>query len=116
MRLRNLHFLLAGQQRDLAHLLEIHADGVVQDVQPAFFLLVLGFGLADAVHLGLVHDGDFEVGLMACQYSACEQPGGSGSGKFSTAAEGALADIKEPGETQLPVAEAPCLALAFEAV
>ncbi len=29
----NFHFLLAGEQRDLAHLFEIHADGIVEDVE-----------------------------------------------------------------------------------
>ena len=32
--LGNFHLLLARQQRDLAHLLEVHPHRVVQDVQP----------------------------------------------------------------------------------
>ena len=48
--LGNLHFLLAGQQRDLAHLLEIHPDRVVQDIELGFglflFLLFVGVFLA----------------------------------------------------------------------
>ena len=30
--LGNFDFLLAGQQRHLAHLLEIHADGIIENV------------------------------------------------------------------------------------
>ena len=44
--------------------LQIHADRVVQDVQPALVLLLLRFGLLDAVHLGLVHDFDFQVAQL----------------------------------------------------
>ena len=35
--LGNLHLLLTGQQRHLPHLLEVHANRIVQNVQPAFF-------------------------------------------------------------------------------
>ena len=58
--LGNLHFLLAGEQRDLAHLLEVHADGIIQDVQAAaalalFFLVVLVlFFLVVVLFVGLV--------------------------------------------------------------
>ena len=37
----NFDLLLAGQQGDLAHLLEIHADGIVEDIEPAVGLFVL---------------------------------------------------------------------------
>jgi hypothetical protein len=37
----NFDFLLAGEQGDLAHLLEIHADGIVEDIEAAVGLLVL---------------------------------------------------------------------------
>ena len=39
--LGNLHLLLARQQRHLPHLLEVHANRVVENVQPAFFGLAL---------------------------------------------------------------------------
>ena len=42
----NFHFLLAGEQRDLAHLLEVHADRVVEDVE---FLVCLEFLLLAAI-------------------------------------------------------------------
>ncbi len=60
----NLDFLLAGQQGHLAHLLEVHAHRVVEDVQPALVLLFLRFGLLDAVDLGLVDDVDLEVAQL----------------------------------------------------
>jgi len=45
--LGNLNFLLAGEQRDLAHLLEVHPDGIVQYIELrvglVFLLLVMGF-------------------------------------------------------------------------
>ena len=51
--LGNLHFLLAGQQRHLAHLLEIHPHRVVEDVELAvgflFFLLLLVVILATSL-------------------------------------------------------------------
>ena len=59
--LGNFDFLLARQQRHLAHLLEVHADRVVQDVQPGLVLLFLRLRLLDPVHLGLVNDLDFEI-------------------------------------------------------
>ena len=44
--LGNFHFLFAGQQRDLAHLLEVHADRVVEDVE---FLVCLEFLFLTAI-------------------------------------------------------------------
>ena len=57
----NLHFLLAREQRDLAHLLEVHPNRVVQNVQPALVLLFFRLRLLDAVHFRLVNDFHFEV-------------------------------------------------------
>ena len=61
--LANRHFLFAREQGNLAHLPQIHADGIIQNVQPPLFpfLFLLRFRLFDAVHLGLVHDVDVEV-------------------------------------------------------
>ena len=67
--LGNFDFLLAGQQRHLAHLLEVHADGIVQDVELGVGLLLVGEflflpgrgGLLVAVDLGRVDDVDLEV-------------------------------------------------------
>ena len=39
----NFHLLLAGEQGDLAHLLEIHADGVVKDVELGVGFLLFFF-------------------------------------------------------------------------
>ena len=55
--LGNLHFLLARQQRHLAHLLEIHPDRVIENIElrfRLFFFLFLGVFLAVlvTVHLG----------------------------------------------------------------
>lgn len=55
--LADLHFLLAGEQGDSAHLAQVHPDGVIQDVQVGllkFFLFFRGF----AVDLGGVDDFD----------------------------------------------------------
>jgi hypothetical protein len=67
--LGNFDFLLAGEQRDLAHLLEVHPDGVVQDVELGvglllvgkFLLFLPGGGLLVTVDLGGVDDVDLEV-------------------------------------------------------
>ena len=61
--LANFDFLFAREQRDLAHLVHIHADRVVENFQTRVlvrFLLLRGFGLPGAFGLGLVHD-DFHV-------------------------------------------------------
>ncbi len=60
-------FLFAGEQRDLAHLLEVHADGVVQDVQADLVFVFVRFGLFDAVHFRLVDDFDFQVAQFAVE-------------------------------------------------
>jgi len=57
--LGNFHLLLARQQGHLPHLLEIHPHRVVENIEPVGVLLV-GFGGFDAVHLGLVHDFNFQ--------------------------------------------------------
>ena len=57
----NLHLLLARQQRHLAHFLEIHADWIVQNVEPHLLVFVFRLGLFDAVHFRLVDDLDLQV-------------------------------------------------------
>ncbi len=57
-------FLLAREQRHLAHLPQIHPHRIVENIQPALFLFLLRLGLLDAVHLGLVHDLNFQVGEL----------------------------------------------------
>jgi hypothetical protein len=65
----NLDFLLAGEQRHLAHLLEIHPDGVVEDVEFLVGLEVLrrrrsssiALLVLVAVHLGGVDDVELHV-------------------------------------------------------
>ena len=59
--LGDLHLLFASQQRDLAHLLEVHADGVVQDIEPRLVFFFFLFGRLGAVYLGLINDLDLEV-------------------------------------------------------
>ena len=59
--LGNLHFLLAREQRHLAHLLEVHPNRVVQNVQPALVLFLFRLRLLDAVNFRLVHNFHFEV-------------------------------------------------------
>ena len=70
--LGDLDLLLAGEEGNLSHLLEVHADGIVEDVEAAvgllflvLFLLVLVvifllLDLLDAVHLGGVDDVDLD--------------------------------------------------------
>jgi hypothetical protein len=62
--LGNLDLLLAGQQRHLAHLLEVHPDRVVQDVvlrRPRFLLLGLLLALLVVLDLVGLEDLDLEV-------------------------------------------------------
>ena len=73
----NFHLLLAGEQGDLAHLLEIHADGVVEDVELGvgfllfffllfLFLLLFGFGdFFDAVDIRGLDDLDLNSAELA---------------------------------------------------
>jgi hypothetical protein len=64
--LGNLDFLLAGQQLHLPHLLQIHADGIVQDVQAVLVLrLLLRLGLFDPIHFRLIDDLDLQVAELA---------------------------------------------------
>ena len=62
--LANLDFLFAREQRNLAHLVHVHANRVIENFQPRvlvrFLLLLRGFGLPGALGLGLIHD-DFHV-------------------------------------------------------
>ena len=39
--LRNLHLLFPGQQRHLAHLLEIHPHRIVQNIEPRLFFIFI---------------------------------------------------------------------------
>ena len=59
--LGDFNFLLAGEQGDLAHLLEIHPNGVVEDVELLGFCVIGGSGVVvflvlEAVHVGGVDD------------------------------------------------------------
>ncbi len=65
--LGDFDLLLAGEQGHLAHLLEVHAHRVVQDVQACFLVLFVRFGLLDPVHLRLVNDLDFQVAQLAVE-------------------------------------------------
>jgi hypothetical protein len=61
--LGNFHFLLAGQQRHLAHLLEIHPHRVVEDVELRLGLLLFLFlgvllAILVAIDLGRLDDVD----------------------------------------------------------
>ena len=51
----------------MAHLLEVHAYGIIENVQPHLVFVLVGFGLFDAVHFSLVHDLDFEVAKFAIE-------------------------------------------------
>jgi len=62
--LGNLDFLFAREQGHLAHLLEIHPNRVVQNVQPALVLFLLRLRLFDVIHLRLVHDLHLEVAKL----------------------------------------------------
>ena len=62
--LGNLHFLLAGQQRHLAHLLEIHPHRIVEDVElrfRLFFLFFFGVFLAVLVTIDLGRFDDVDL-------------------------------------------------------
>ena len=61
IRLEIFDLLLAGQQGDLAHLLEVHPYRIVEDVEPGLVVLLLGLRLLDAVHLRLVHDLNIQI-------------------------------------------------------
>ena len=62
--LANLHFLLPRKQRDLAHLVHVHPDRIVQNFQACvlvlLFLRLRRLRLFGALGLGLIHD-DFHV-------------------------------------------------------
>ena len=62
--LGDLDLLLAGQQRDLAHLPQIHADWVVQDIEPRLLVFLFLFGLLDAVHFGLVNNFNLQAAQL----------------------------------------------------
>ncbi len=50
----NFNFLFASKQRNLAHLLQIHANRIIEDVEPAFIVHFLRFRLLDAIHFSLI--------------------------------------------------------------
>ena len=61
----NFHFLFAGQQRDFAHLAQIHLDGIVQDIQAAFlYYFFFRFGRLGAIKVGRFHDLDFTAAQL----------------------------------------------------
>ena len=65
--LGNLHLLLAGEQGNLAHLLEIHPHRVIKDVEfrLGFFLFLFGvvglFPVLHAIHLRRLDDFDLHA-------------------------------------------------------
>jgi hypothetical protein len=62
--LGDLDLLLAGEKRDLAHLLEVHADGIVQHVELGVglvFLLLVGGFLAVLVTIDLRGIDDIDL-------------------------------------------------------
>ena len=65
--LGNFHLLLARQQGNLAHLLEVHPHRVIQDVQPRLVLVLIRFRLLDPVHLGLINDLDLKGAELAVE-------------------------------------------------
>ena len=69
--LGDFNFLLAGQQGNLPHLLEVHADGIVQNVHFGFqlFLLVLFLGIAnaDAIRISIYFGGINDIECHATQ-------------------------------------------------
>ena len=61
--LGNFNFLLASEQGNLAHLLEIHANGVIEDVELLFTfcvivvnVIVITATIFEAIHLGCIDD------------------------------------------------------------
>ena len=63
--LGDFDLLLARQQRDLAHLLEVHPHRVIQNVQTPLVFVFLRLRLLDAVHFGLVNDLDLQDAQLA---------------------------------------------------
>src|SRR5207237_8202322 len=60
----NFDFLLAGEQRHLAHLLEVHPHRIIENIEPALVLLFLDFGLLDAIYFGLINDLDLQTAQL----------------------------------------------------
>src|SRR2546423_803190 len=58
--LANLDFLLACEQRDLAHLVHVHPDRVIEDFQARIFLF-FRFGGLGALDFGVIND--FNIGI-----------------------------------------------------
>ena len=59
--LANLNLLLASQQRNASHLLHVHPNWIIQDVQPAWFLLFFRLGGFRLLNLCIVNDFNFEA-------------------------------------------------------
>ena len=64
--LADLDFLLAGEQRHLAHLVHVHPHRVVQDLQPGVFLF-FRFRRLGALDFGVVNDLDVEVAQLGIE-------------------------------------------------
>ena len=56
----NFHFLLPGQQGDLAHLPQIHANRIIKEIEP-LVLFRLHPRRSGLVHFGRVNDVDVQV-------------------------------------------------------
>lgn len=54
-------FLFSSEEGNFTHLFEVHPDGIVQDIEPAFVFFLFDLGLFDLVDGGLVNDLDFEI-------------------------------------------------------
>jgi len=77
----DFHFLFAGEERDLTHLPEVHANGVIENIEAGFILLFIGFRLLNAVNFSLIHNIDFqiaELGANFLQRLGCDGIAGEG--------------------------------------
>src|SRR5712691_11367524 len=59
--LANLDFLLACEQRHLAHLAQIHPHWVIQNIESPSLFLVADLGLLAAIDFGWINNVDFEI-------------------------------------------------------
>ena len=62
--LANLHLLLPGQQRHLAHLAQIHPHRIIQNIVAALFLLLVGLDRTVPLHFGGVNDLDLQAAQL----------------------------------------------------
>ena len=60
----NLDFLFPRQQGNLPHLLQIHPDRVIENIEPGLFVIFLRLGLLDPIDFGLVNNLNLEVAQL----------------------------------------------------